>query len=191
MAGAQGAELPWELGCPLCLAQEPEQLKHSGAWAGAGPCWGLSLAQVSNGKCFHLKQNLELPNLQQPAEELSHQLQVRTNVPVARTTQPLIIPSKQTNRTICQAQSLLSSSIPAVLPVPIHEKREKGCSGACALYSHSPQLCSEAHFSPKGSLKHQLLLVLARRSGQVPLLLCGFGGSWGRRCDFSSFPVSC
>lgn len=158
MAGAQGAELPWELGCSLCLAQELEQLKHSGAWAGAGPCWGLSLAQVSNGKCFHLKQNLELPNLQPPAEELSHQLQVRTNVPVARTTQPLIIPSKQTNRTICQAQRLLSSSIPVVLPIPIHEKREKKCSGACALQpfptallrsSLFPKRLSEASTSPR------------------------------------------
>jgi len=47
MAGAQGAELPWELGCPLCLAQEPEQLKHSGAWAGAGPWHRFPMGSVS------------------------------------------------------------------------------------------------------------------------------------------------
>lgn len=100
MAGAWGAELPWELGCSPCpaLAQELEQLKRSGAGVGAGPCWGLSLEQVSNGKRFHLRQNLELPNPQPPAEVLSHQLQIRPNVPIAHTMQPLIIPSKQTEQ---------------------------------------------------------------------------------------------
>lgn len=148
MDSMQGAELPWESVCLGCLVQ----FKNSDAQEGAWPSWGL---WISSGKCFHwqqhLRQNLELANPQLPDEELSHKLQVRPNVPVAWTVQPLIMTSKQINRKPCQAQRLLSSPVPAalLLLIPIDERRGekvRWCLQAAATPSSSA-LNHSAHFS--------------------------------------------